>query len=155
MSGTSCQTSPSAAALLLKSRPTSAEPRGIGALETVDRLLLVADGEQRAQLVARALAGEELRRQSLDDAPLRRIGVLRLIDQDVVDAAVDLVKHPGGGVGAQQQVPRLDDQVVIVERGFGLLAPLVVGLHRVGEHQHRGARLGQAQMRELIGELRQ
>ena len=76
----------------------------------------------------------------LDDAPLRRVGVLRLVDQDVVDAAVDLVQHPGGGVGARQQRLGLDDQIVIVERGFGQLASLVVGLHGVCETEHRRAR---------------
>ena len=83
-----------------------AEPRRVRALETVDRLLLVADGEQRAQLVAPAGAREKLRRQTLDDGPLRGIGVLRLVDEDVVDAAVDLEEHPGRGIGARQEVLR-------------------------------------------------
>ena len=44
---------------------------------------------------ARPLAGEELLGQRLDDRPLLGVGVLRLVDQDVVDAAVELVEHPG------------------------------------------------------------
>ena len=134
-------------ALGLKLAADRAEPRRVGALEAVDRLLLVADREQRAQpLAAPSPAKNSAARLSMI-APLRRVGVLRLVDQDVVDAAVDLVEHPGGGAGARQQDLRLDDQVVIVERGLRPLAPLVIGLHRVGEREHRGARLGHAQMR--------
>ena len=64
------------------------------ALEAVDRLLLVADREQRARHLARAGAGEELLRQRADHLPLHRAGILRLVDQDVVEAAVELVEHP-------------------------------------------------------------
>ncbi len=139
--------------LLPEGAPDLAEPRRVGTLEGIDRLLLVAHGEQRAQLLAGARAGEELRRQSLDDAPLRRVGILRLVHQDMVDAAVDLVEHPGGRVGAGQQVLRLDDQIVIVERGLGPLAPLVIRLYRVGEREHRGACFGQAQMRQPVAQI--
>ena len=89
--------------LTLEGAAHLAEPRRVGALEREDRLLLVADGEQRAELLACPGAGEELGGKRLDDAPLRRVGVLRLVNQDVVDAAVDFVQHPGGGVGARQQ----------------------------------------------------
>ena len=42
-----------------------------------------------------AFAREEFLRQALHDIPLLRAGVLRLVDQDMVDAAVELVEHPG------------------------------------------------------------
>ena len=126
--------------LALEGAAHLAEPRRVSALEREDRLLLVADGEQRAELLACPGAGEELGGKRLDDAPLRRVGVLRLVNQDVVDAAVDLVQHPGGGVGARQQRLGLYDQIVIVERGFGQLASLVIGLHGVCETEHRRAR---------------
>ncbi len=80
-----------------------AEADGVGALETIDRLLLVADRKQRAELSGSAFAREELLRQSLNDRPLCRVGVLRLVDQDMVDAAIDLEQHPGRGPGAQEQ----------------------------------------------------
>ena len=152
VSGTSCQISAIAIALARNARPTAPKRTGFGALEAVDRLLLVADGEQRAEFVACALAGEELLGQALDDRPLRGVGVLRLVDQDVVDTAVDLVQHPGRGAGAREQVLRLDDEVVIVERGLGSLSPLILRLDGVGEQEHRCARLGHAQMRELVVE---
>ena len=47
--------------------------------------------------LARAGAGGEFRDQRADDLPLLRAGVLRLVDQHVVDAEIELVEHPGGG----------------------------------------------------------
>ncbi|GFO80573.1 MAG: hypothetical protein A49_02000 [Methyloceanibacter sp.] len=73
-----------------------AEADGVGTLETVDRLLFVAHGEQRAWLFPRAGTGEKLRRQRVDDRPLLGVRVLGFVDQDVIDTAVDLVEHPRG-----------------------------------------------------------
>ena len=70
------------------------EHGGRRTLKAVDRLLLVADGEQGARLVARAAAGEELLRQRTDHVPLHGARVLRLVDEDVVEAAVELEQHP-------------------------------------------------------------
>ena len=75
----------------------------IGALEAEDRLLLVAHRKQRARLGACALAGEEFLGQRRDNGPLRRARVLRLVDQQVVEAAIELVEHPGGDARAGQQ----------------------------------------------------
>ena len=65
---------------------------------------------------ARALTGGELGCQKLDDLPLLGAGVLRLVDEDVVDAAVELVEHPFGA-GPAQKVERPADEIVEVERG--------------------------------------
>ena len=43
-----------------------------------------------------------------------RVGVLRLIDEDVIDAAVELVQDPGGA-DPREQVEGLVDQVVEIE----------------------------------------
>src|ERR1700682_3637368 len=52
------------------------------ALERKDRLLLVADREDRAgDAVARAFAGSEFGNDVSDDVPLPGAGVLRLVDQ--------------------------------------------------------------------------
>ncbi len=67
------------------------------ALEREDRLLLVADREDRAPHVRPRAAGRELRDDGAHDLPLLRAGVLRLVDQHVIDAEVELVVHPGGG----------------------------------------------------------
>jgi hypothetical protein len=54
------------------------------------------------RLHPRSFAGEELLGQATHDAPLARTGVLRLVDQDVIDALVELVLHPLRGVRARQ-----------------------------------------------------
>ena len=66
-----------------------------------------------AQVVG-AFAGEKLARERIDDAPLLRAGVLRLVDQHVIDAAIELVMHPGGGALIEHRDGLLD-QVVIIE----------------------------------------
>src|ERR1700690_4674559 len=66
------------------------------ALEREDRLLLVADREHRAPRVGARAAGGEFGDDGAHDAPLLRAGVLRLVDQHVVDAEIELVEHPGG-----------------------------------------------------------
>ena len=51
-------------------------------------------------------------------------GILRLVEQQVIDAEIELVEHPGGG-GALEQRQRAVDQVVIVEQAAPrLLAPV-------------------------------
>ena len=101
---------------LLVVRALGAELGRVGALEAVDRLLLVADDEDRPGDLAGAGAGEELLRQRLDHPPLRRAGVLRLVDQDVVEPAVEPPEHPGGGARMLEQRARPVDQVVEVEQ---------------------------------------
>ena len=44
----------------------------------------------------RAPPGDEFGDDGLDDLPLLRAGVLRLVDQHMVDAEIELVEHPGG-----------------------------------------------------------
>ena len=88
----------------------------IGALEAEDRLLGVADHEDGA--LARRLALSPAKNSSVrlaDHLPLVGIGVLRLVDQHMVDAAVELVEHPGSALRRAEQPPRGDDQVVVVE----------------------------------------
>ena len=101
----------------------------IGALEGIDRLLLVAHDEDRAvDLGARAGAGGEFLRQPFDHLPLRRAGVLRLVHEDVVDAAVEPEQHPLRDRRIGQQRPRLVDQVVEIEPA----APLLCRRHSAG-----------------------
>ena len=111
----SVQAKPALRALPPRSRAHPREPGRHRALEGKDRLLLVADGEEGAARVAGALAGEEFLRQRRHHLPLARAGVLRLVDEDVVEAAVELVMDPVGGADPQQEVGRLDDQVVEIE----------------------------------------
>jgi len=43
-----------------------------------------------------AHAGEEIAGQRIDDPPLRGIGVLRLVDEDMIETAIELVADPVG-----------------------------------------------------------
>src|SRR6187401_994991 len=110
----------------------------IGALEREDRLLVVTDGEQRARDGARPGTGGEFIGERSDDLPLPRARVLRFVDQDVVDAKVQLVEHPGRGRVAQQR-QRLVDQIVIIEQSAPLLLQSVTRDDRVSDSE-QGAR---------------
>ena len=70
-----------------------------------------------------------------------RAGVLRLVHQDVVDAAVQLVEHPFGRRLAGQQVFGLQDQVVEIENRAPPLLRLVTLVHRRAEPGQRRAPL--------------
>ena len=89
-------------------------------------------------------AGEDVVGERAEDAPLRRAGVLRFVEQDVADAAVELPQHPFGGVRAREQVGGGLDQVVEVETGAGALAVCEVGEHHVGEAEDGGGAFEQA-----------
>ena len=98
----------------------------VGALERVDRLLAVADGEHRAIRLARRFAGEELGAQRVRDAPLRRCGVLHLVQQQMIEPAIQLVQDPGGA-GIDQKLRRPSDQVIVVEQARRLLVRRIRG----------------------------
>ncbi len=115
------------------------EPFRIGALEAEDRLLLVADREQRARThaLARAGAGEEFLGQLGDDAPLLRACVLRFVDQDMVEPAVQLVEHPLRGIAFLQQPDGRKNKIVVVEHGALALHALIFAEHGKGHRHHR------------------
>ena len=94
------------------------------ALEGVDRLFLVAHGEERADTAARSFAGKEFARQRPDDVPLQGCGVLRLVDENVVDALIELVMDPCASTGSRQQCIGGRDQVVEVEKALPTLQSL-------------------------------
>lgn len=62
----------------------------IGALKAVNRLLWVADRKDGSDALAGAGAGEEFLGQQADDFPLLWVGILRLVDQDVIEPAIKL-----------------------------------------------------------------
>ena len=113
------------------------EHPGRGALEAVDRLLLVADGEHRARFLARTAAGEEFLGERADHQPLRGARILRLVDQDVVEPSVQLVEHPFHGAGRTQQACRPADQVVEIQLRLPRL-DLRIALHHGPAEPHQG-----------------
>ncbi len=112
--------------LLLQAAATQVEFPGGGALKRKDRLLFVADREHRPDhAIARAGAGGEFGNDVRDDVPLPGTGVLRFVDQHMIDAAVELVMHPAGRHAVEHR-QRFVDQIVIVEQAaFLLLAPVI------------------------------
>ncbi|GJE70237.1 hypothetical protein CHKEEEPN_1773 [Methylorubrum podarium] len=128
----------------------------VGALEAVDRLLGVAHGEAGAGEAARAFARRELGGQRAQDLPLLRVGVLRLVDEDVIDAAVELVQDPGRA-DPREQVEGLVDQVVEVEGaepGFLGLDPAVDLGGEAKKSPRPGERAGGAEVVEQRDEAR-
>ena len=77
-----------------------------------------------------ANSDDELR----DDVPLLGACVLRLVDQQVIDAKVELVMHPGRA-HAGEQVAGLGDQVVIVEEAARFLLGAIARDDFGGERQ--------------------
>jgi len=64
--------------------------------------------------------------------------VLRLVDEHVVDAAVELVVHPGGAL-VLEQVERLVDQIVVIEQPAPVLLGAEAGDDRIGDGEQRAA----------------
>ena len=89
-------------------------------LEGEDRLLLVADREEGAMHVALSRAVGEFMRDGFQNVPLIGRGVLRLVDENMVDAAVELVQHPAR-IGALEQAARRHDQVAEIEQAARFL----------------------------------
>src|SRR3546814_7794939 len=90
-----------------------AEGARVGALKAEDCLFAIADGEEGAD--ALGIVGrtrEKLLGEREDNAPLAHIGVLRLVDEDVVGALVELEAHPFAEVADAPQRPRERDEIV-------------------------------------------
>ena len=125
----------------------------IRALKAVDRLLGVAHGKDRAQAVANALTGEKLLGEGRHDLPLLGVGVLCLVDQNVVEAAVQLEEHPWRDAGPAQQIEGGRDQVVIVEHPLGALGGCIRIHQRTAQTDQRAARLDKHGRRSPLAEF--
>ena len=106
-------------------------------LEGKDRLLLVADGKNRALVGTRASSSREFRHQSLNDLPLLRARILRLVDQHVINTEIELVVNPGRVHGRQHR-QRLVDQVIVVEQAASVLFSAIAIDHLLRDRQQRG-----------------
>ena len=125
----------------------------IGTLERKDRLLGVAHGEHGARTVARARTGEELVGQRVRDPPLAGCRVLRLVEQQVIQPAVELIQHPGGPRLAQQPLGAAD-QIVVFQQRAPLLPRRHAGECRFGGGQQRGREGDDAKRPALVVDLR-
>ena len=98
--------------------------RRVRALEGVNRLFLIADDEDRpceaAPPIARIRRAPRIARvkitgERLNHPPLRWSGILRFIDQHVIDPPVEPVEHPCPHIRPRQQILGPCDQVVEIE----------------------------------------
>ena len=85
------------------------------------------------------------------DLPLLGVRVLRLVDQHVVDAAIELVEHPGR-VAAREQRQGLVDEILEVERAEAHLRLLDAGVDFGGEREESPRALGGARGLALVDE---
>ena len=92
------------------------EAGGICALEREDRLFLVTDGKYRAHDLAGAVPRQKFIGDPRHYIPLFGAGVLCFVHENMVDAAIEFVEHPGCHGACREQCARLRDQVVIVEQ---------------------------------------
>src|SRR3569623_17538 len=72
-----------------------------GAAEAIYRLLAVSHQKDAAR--AFALGRRQLLQQRKQEMPLRRIGILKLVDQDVIDTLDELVLHQQRMVAEKQE----------------------------------------------------
>ena len=140
------------------------EQRGSGALERKNRLFFVTDREKCPRAPALALAGEKIARNAVENVPLRGAGVLRLIDQNVIDAGVELLQHPArrrarqklAGAGDEiveiQQLPFGFERLVAVENGVDQTAK---SLRALGRRHGRPLVAQPVKARLLVGKLLQ
>src|SRR5687768_16564295 len=93
----------------------------VGSAESIDRLLRVADQEQLAWHGMRLSPFGYVSivcREQQQDLDLERIGVLKLINKEVREAALEFGTHHGV---TAHQVARADQKVVEVQRAHPLL----------------------------------
>ena len=117
----------------------------VGAAEAIDRLLGIADQEQRArtqsaseQIHGGSLAGFPA--QEPDDLDLQRVGVLELVHQDMTEAARQ--RLPDVLVPREQVARGVEKVIEIKERsGAFVPAPVLHQLVHLGRKPRRAARL--------------
>ena len=122
----------------------------IGALEAENRLFCIANREQRALDLAGAFADEKLAAQRLEQPPLLGVCVLRFVDQNVVDAAVQLIKNPGRDARTLQQPVGGQDQIVVINQTAAAFGPLVNLYHGGGKTRKGGAAAGRLQKLQAL-----
>ena len=125
----------------------------IGALEAEDGLLVVADGEDGSRRPD-APPRRKFQSERADDVPLALVGILRLVDEDVIGPLVELVADPLAHARLEQQLFRPADQVVEIDHAGGALRFAIgtreglAGAQPGGERaDHRGGRAHRQQAR--------
>src|SRR5262249_22313196 len=106
-------------------------------LERIDRLFLIADREHSPRRGPRAGADSKFGDETAHDLPLLVAGVLRLVDQKMIDAEIEFVMNPGG-VDIAEQPAGLVDQIVVVDKTAAVLLALIAPKDLVDDGEQRG-----------------
>ena len=119
------------------------------ALEREDRLFFVADREQGTPHIVARAAREKFRNKNFDDLPLLVAGVLRFVDEHMIDAEIELVEYPGGcrasGGRIAEQRERFVDQVLVVEQAAAFFFRAIAVNHGCSDRDQRRAAVTRAQ----------
>ena len=127
------------------------EQARLGALKAEDRLLVIADHEHGAKPIARrAKPVEIVLRQRIDDRPLAGIGILRLVDEDVIERPVELVADPLGHFRIAEQGGGARDLVVEIDQPATALHLVPPQREPPPEFEGGGEIFRQCQQRELF-----
>ena len=125
--------------------------RRVRSLEGVDRLLEVTDHEQGARpgFIVRGIRSglEELVAQPPQQLPLRRAGVLRLVEKHMANAVIELPAHPLRRVAVGKHVIRQPDQIVVIQQPALRLQRAVAALIGTAEFVQRIRQLEAAMCR--------
>ena len=95
-----------------------------------------------SSVVLAALTREEFLGQRPHDLPLFGAGILRLVDQDVVEPAVELVEYPSRCFPLLQEREAFGDQIVVVEHAASALLLDIDFAHSIGQCQCRFGQQG-------------
>ena len=122
---TSCQRCPASATAVPKWRAVVEEQAGSAPWKLKIDCLTSPTAKTVRAASLRPAPEKNSAGQRPDDAPLLGAGVLRLVDEDVIDAAVELVQDPGRAAALFQQIRGALDQVIVIEAGARRLVALV------------------------------
>ncbi len=80
--------------------------------------------------------GEEFARQMFENPPLRRARILRFVNENMIDAGIELVEHPAR-IGALEERERAIDEIVEIQFSALRFRSFVTGEDRCGECRQR------------------
>ena len=112
--------------------------RRIRSLEGIDGLLLITHREDAALFFPCTQPREEFPGQRPHNTPLFRVGILRLIQQDMIQPVIQLEQNPGAA-WIIEQFARARDQIIVIQQAGIFLGRLVAAQHGLTNREKRHA----------------
>ena len=126
---------------------------GRGSLKSVYRLFEIADRKDRPGLFRmRTGTAVKIVAKCADDVPLRLVGVLRLINQNMVDLPVEFEPHPIRHVPGVQQIGGLADHIVEIDDALCVFGLGILLGKRLADEQRLGEPVGILRAGNLVGQ---